>query len=306
MYRSPETIGTLYVVVGPTAVGKTAFCIELAQKLAAEIISADARQCYRGLVIGTAQPTAEERKLVPHHMIDFLALDEPYNAVRFAEDVTELLPRCFARSPYALLTGGSGFYIQALTKGLPVMPRVPVAIQDELIAIHATQGLDPLLAELKSQDPTYYAEVHHANARRVLRALGICRISDKPFSYWRAQPKVSLLAGVQCIQLGLYRPREELYERIDQRVDQMVSEGLFEEAAGFFRQRHLPALQTIGYQEVFAYMEGKCSQEEAIALIKKNTRHYAKRQMTWFKRDTSIIWYTPEEAKAWIAAAEEM
>ena len=284
---------TLIVIVGPTAVGKTAACITLAQKLHADIVSADSRQFYQRMNIGTAKPTAEERAAAPHHFIDFLPLEESYNAGRYAQEALVLLEKLWERSPYVILTGGSGLYIDALCNGLPEMPVVPASITQELEEAYAADGLEPLVKELASKDPVYYQQVDRHNAKRIIRALGVCRATGQRFSLFRAQ-KIAP-RNFQIIKIGLTRPREELYARINQRVDAMVSEGLFQEIEALYPYRKLPSLATIAYQEGFGYMEGRYDKARAIELIKQHTRQYAKRQLTWFKKDPTIHWFAPDQ-----------
>ncbi len=298
---SPTTPSrTLIVIVGPTAVGKTAACITLAQKLHAAIVSADSRQFYQGMSIGTAKPTAEERAAAPHHFIDFLPLEEPYSAGRYAQEALPLLDKLWENSPYVILTGGSGLYIDALCNGLPQMPSVPARITQELEAAYAAEGLAPLVKELASKDPVYYQQVDRHNAKRIIRALGVCRATGQRFSLFRGQ-KIAP-RHFQTIKIGLTRPREELYARINQRVDAMVREGLFEEIEALYPYRRLPSLATIAYREGFGYMEGRYDKARAIELIKQHTRQYAKRQLTWFKRDPTIHWFAPDQ----IAAIEQL
>lgn len=282
----------LIVILGPTAVGKTASCITLAQQLQAEIVSADARQCYQKMNIGTAKPTPEEQATVPHHLIDFLPLEKPYSAGAYQQDALNTLSNLWEKRPYAILTGGSGLYIDAVCHGLPPMPTIPPAIQASLYETYQEKGLSPLLQELQQKDPAYYAKVDQQNPKRIIRALEICRTTSLPFTLFRKQKIVPRHFNI--IKIGLQRPREELYERINQRVNTMMTQGLWEEATNLYPQRDLPSLATIGYQEIFDCLDGKHDQAQAITLIKQHTRHYAKRQETWFKKDPSIQWFHPQ------------
>lgn len=291
----------LVVLTGPTAVGKTALSLSLARRLETEIVSADSRQCYHGLRIGTAQPTAAECAAVPHHLIDFLPLSSRYSAGAYAADALPLLEQLWQRGPYALLAGGSAFYIQAVCEGLVPMPPVSPAVTASLEARLQVAGLAPLVAELARLDPVCHASIDRKNPKRILRALALCHTTGVPYSQLlKSAPPIS--RPFHTIKIVLSRPREELYERIDRRVDQMVAEGLLEEAERLYGARHLPGMQTIGYPELFAWMEGRCSLEEALQQIKTATRHYAKRQLSWWRRDPAIGCYHPDQEEDILAA----
>ena len=286
----------LIVVVGPTGVGKTTCCIQLAQYLQAEIISADARQCYQGMRIGTAQPTAEDMQNVPHHLINCLPLQQPYNAALFARDAHNILERLWKQHNQVLVTGGSGLYINALCQGLDHMPHVPPTIRTLLQNKLHKEGLPVLAKMLSSYDPQYYRMVDKANPQRILRALEICLATGKPYSTFRTrQPPTH---AFRTIMIGLQRERQELYQRIDQRVDEMLQQGLIQEATTLYPYRHYNALQTIGYREIFGYLAGHYDQAAAISLLKRNTRRYAKRQLTWFKRHRKTRWFHPNDVPA--------
>lgn len=285
--------GCLIVVLGPTGVGKTALCIQLAQALNTEIISADARQCYQEISIGTAKPTMEELAAVKHHLVDFLPLDQPYSAGAFAKDALTILEQLFQHHQWVILTGGSGLYIKALCEGFDDMPPVDQSLRDQLNLQLKNEELASLVDLLRSHDPQYAEEVDLNNPQRVIRALEVCLTTGQSYSSIRKNnPKER---PFKVIKVGLERDRAELYQRINQRVDQMIEVGLWEEAAKLYSRRELPALKTVGYQEVFDAISGQTNRETAIEMIKQNSRRYAKRQMTWFKKDTSIHWFHPED-----------
>lgn len=283
----------LIVVVGPTAVGKTACCMRLAKHLGTEIISADARQCYQGMAIGTAQPTPEMIREVPHHLVNYLPVHAPYHAEKFAQDALQVLNTLLKQHDYVIMTGGSGLYIQAVCEGLDAMPPASPTIRAMLNQRLRETGLHGLVAELAIRDPAYHRVADLANPRRVIRALEVCLATAKPYSTFRKRKITARPFSI--IKIGLTRARASLYQSIDQRVKAMVGQGLIQEAEALYPQRHYNALQTIGYREIFGYLDGHYSQEEAIRLLKRNTRRYAKRQKTWFERDTSIRWFHPDE-----------
>lgn len=283
----------LIVVGGPTAVGKTAFSIELARYFKTEIISADSRQIYQQLDIATAKPTKEELDAVPHHFIDKLPLEQEYNAGQFEGDALALLERLFQLHEVVVVTGGSGMYVQALCQGIDEMPPIPAQIRQELNSRLKENGLEELLEELKLRDPDYFQVVDRQNPQRVIRALEVNMHTGRPFSAFRQQNFAE--RPFRIIKIGLDRPRELLYKRIDERMEQMINEGLFEEAKMLFSYRHLNALRTVGYKEIFDYLEGEYDREEAIRLLKRNTRRYAKRQLTWFRKDPEFTWFHPDQ-----------
>ena len=287
---------TLIVIIGPTAVGKTATCITLSQQLNAPIVSADSRQCYEKMNIGVAKPTAEEQRAAPHHLIDFVPLTTPYSAGAYQIDALACLEKIWENNPYAILTGGSGLYINAVCKGIPYMPPVPRTYYEKRYDLYKKKGLPPLLAALKSKDPTYYTIVDKKNPTRIIRALALCEATGKTFTSFREQPLPH--RNFNMITIGLQRPRALLYERINLRVDQMMEKGLWEEATSLYPYKHLPALATIGYREIFDCLNGKYSQKEAIEYIKRNTRHYAKKQGTWFRKTPNIPFFDPTNLNA--------
>lgn len=284
----------LLAVAGPTAVGKTAFTVALAQQLGAEILSADSRQFFRELSIGTAKPTPAEMQGVPHHFIDSHSIAQDYSAGRFAAEALDRLEALFRRLPVAILTGGSGLYLQALTDGLDELPPVDPAVRQALQHELHTLGLPALVAELAATDPTAHQRIDLQNHQRVLRALEITRGTGQPFSsFHRGAEAVAATAAARpfrVVKVALTRPRAELYQRIDQRVEQMLAAGLLAEVAGLLPFRHHQALQTVGYQELFGYLDGDYDYAEAVRLLQRNTRHYAKHQLTWLRRDAAYQW----------------
>ncbi len=284
---------TLIVIVGPTAVGKTDFCVRLAKKLNTEIVSADSRQFYRELSIGTAKPTQEEMAGVPHHLVGNLSIQQDYSVADFEKDALEAISKIFEQHDYAILTGGSGLFIKAVCEGLDKMPKLQPEIRENLMAEFAENGLENLLQELKEKDKDYFEKVDKQNHARVIRALEVIRSSGKPFSSFRKGNPTR--RPFKIIKIGLERERQELYGRINLRMDLMLAEGLFEEAESVYQFREKNALQTVGYKEVFAFMAGEYDKERMIELLKQNSRRYAKRQLTWFRKDAEINWLHPTE-----------
>lgn len=284
---------TLIVLLGPTGVGKTALGVQLALQLGCSILSADSRQIYRELPIGTAAPTPEERAAVPHYFVGTHSVTEGYSAASYEADVLRLLEGLFVDHPIQLLSGGSMMYIDAVCRGIDEIPDVDPAIRTEVWHRYETQGLAPILTELEQLDPRYYTTVDHQNYKRVLHGYEVCLSTGRPFSsFHTGQAKHR---PFDIIKIGLTREREELYARIDERVLQMMSLGLEAEARAVYPHRHLNALNTVGYKELFAYFDGMISLEEAIRLIQRNSRHYARKQLTWWKRDPEVHWYHPED-----------
>ncbi|NOS91659.1 MAG: tRNA (adenosine(37)-N6)-dimethylallyltransferase MiaA [Cyclobacteriaceae bacterium] len=283
----------LIVVVGPTAVGKTTAAIHLASRLNTEIISADSRQLFKELTIGTAKPTLEELAAVPHHFINYKSIEEDYDAATYGEEAYQLIVRLFQQHETLVLCGGSGLYVKALLEGFDEMPEIPEGLREAITHDFHEKGLVWLQEEMRNTDPEYFAQVDTQNPQRLMRGLEIVRASGKPVMYFRKRNKKVL--PFQVVKYGLELPREVLYARIDARVDEMIRSGLEEEAAQFYSRKELNALQTVGYQELFGWMDGHYDRDEAIRLLKRNTRHYAKRQLTWFKRDEEISWMSPEQ-----------
>ena len=279
----------LLVITGPTAVGKTAFTLKHAKQSGLEILSCDSRQFYREMSIGTAKPSADELEQVKHHFINSLNIDQDYSSGDFERDGLIFLGQFFKAHDEIILSGGSGLYIKALCEGFDTFPEVPKEVFDEISKL----PLEKLQADLGALDPNYIKKVDKSNKHRLIRALGVIKVSGKPFSDFLGKSKLKRDFTVKYIVLN--RPREELYERINLRVDQMVEAGLEEEARGLYPLRKLNALQTVGYQEMFTHFDGDISLAEAIELIKRNSRRYAKRQLTWFRRIEGAHWMHPDE-----------
>lgn len=283
----------LIVIVGPTAVGKTGFTVNLAKELNTSVINADSRQVYSELNIGTAKPSPGDLEGVVHFFIGDRTLDTDFNAGIFERESIALLNQIFLVSSTTILSGGSGLYIKAVCEGFDEIPEVNPKIRSELRQEFENSGLEPLLKELKQKDPVFWENVDVSNSQRVIRALEVIRTSGQPFSKFRVQAQSK--RSFSTIKIGLERPRQELYDRINARVDSMIEMGLIEEVKKLIRYRNKQALQTVGYQEIFGYLDGNYDKEEAIRLLKRNTRRYAKRQLTWFKSDPEITWFHPDE-----------
>lgn len=273
--------------------GKTDLCVRLARHYQTEILSADSRQFYKEMSIGTAKPTAEEQQGVPHHFIDSHHITEEYNAGAYEQDVLELLEKLFQDHKAAILTGGSGLYIRAVTEGMDEMPETDAAIREQLSRQYQQEGLAPLLEQLRIADPIYYERVDRANPQRVIRALEVCLSSGQPYSSFRREEQQE--RPFRIIKIGLNRDRQELYDRIDRRMDLMLEQGLLEEARALYPYRQHNALQTVGYKEIFDFLEGKYDWEEAVRLLKRNSRRYAKRQLTWFHKYPDYTWFHPDQ-----------
>jgi tRNA dimethylallyltransferase len=286
----------LVILLGPTGVGKTKLSLSLAQHFQSPIISSDSRQLYKDLPIGTAAPTAEEKAQVKHYMAGMLRLTDYYSAAQFEADVLELLAELFAASPTVLMCGGSMMYIDAVCKGIDDIPTIKPNIRHTVYAQYEKEGLAPILEELQACDPEHYRQVDRQNYKRVIHAVEVCRQTGKPYSSFRTNRAKARPFNI--VKTGLTLGREELYERINRRVDEMMAAGLEEEARQVYPFRGLNALNTVGYKELFAYFDGVCTREFAVEKIKRNTRVYARKQMTWFKRDSSIAWFHPSEEAA--------
>lgn len=293
----------LIVIAGPTASGKTALAIELAKYFDAEIISADARQFFREMNIGTAKPSEEELSSVKHHFINSHSIVDSYSVGDYEKDVVAFLEDYYKKKDIAILAGGSGLYIRAVCEGVDKYPEVPEEIREELQLSYQQHGIEILQKELKKCDPDYYEKVDIQNPHRLIRAVEVFRASGKPFSSFQKSEKIK--RPFKIIKIGLDWERERLYERINLRVVQMIDNGLEDEAKSLFPLKYLNALQTVGYQEFFSYFENKISRAEAINLIKQNTRNYAKRQMTWFRKEKDLIWMRmPENIQTFISIIE--
>lgn len=282
---------TLIVICGPTAVGKTDYAIELAEKLCTEIISADSRQLYCEIPIGTAQPTVEQLNRVKHHFIACRSVEEDYNAGMFERDALKLLDELFQQHDTVICCGGTGLYIKALCEGLDDLPEADEAVRLELTERLESEGLESLQNQLKQLDPVHFERMDTQNPQRVIRALEVCLSTGKPFSSFHEKQKSQRPFKIQ--KIGLEMPREELYDRINRRVDIMLENGWLEEAKDVYDKRHLNALNTVGYKELFQHLDGDMTLEEATEKIKTNTRRFAKRQLTWFKKEEEVEWINP-------------
>ncbi|MEZ4962106.1 MAG: tRNA (adenosine(37)-N6)-dimethylallyltransferase MiaA [Saprospiraceae bacterium] len=286
----------LIVVGGATATGKTNLSIQLARHFGAEIISADSRQFYREMNIGTAKPSPEELEMAPHHFINSLSVEQDYSVGDFEKDALALLRSLFEKSDVAILVGGSGLFIQALCEGMDEFPEIPSETVAEVAEFYKEKGLEGLQKELEKRDPDYFLKVDRNNPQRLMRAISVCRATGAPFSSFLQQGKRE--RPFQPIYILLEFDRELLYKRINQRVDDMMEAGLLEEAKNLFPKKQLNALQTVGYQELFDFLDGKKSLPEAVELIKRNTRRYAKRQMTWFRKYGQWQRFNPTDTAA--------
>jgi tRNA dimethylallyltransferase len=285
---------TLYVIAGPTAVGKTAVAIALAQRLGTAIVSADSRQCYKEMSIGTAKPTKEELAAVQHYFIDEYSVTEAITAADYERIALGHLETIFATHDTAVLCGGTGLYIQALCHGLDIMPETDAAIALQTDEEYAQKGIEWLQQTVAAEDPEFYAtgEVH--NPARLLRALSFLRTTGKSIVHFRTNTRKE--RPFRIVKIGLELPRETLYSRCNLRVDQMMQQGLLNEVQQLLPYRHLKNLQTVGYVELFDYIDGKCTLPEAVDKIKQHTRNYAKRQLTWFKKDKEMVWFDAGDA----------
>lgn len=283
----------LIAVIGPTAVGKTDICIRLAQHFNTPIINADSRQIYKELNIGTASPSPKEKRQAKFLFVDKLSVSDYYSAARYEQDALEAINRIFTDHDITVLSGGSMMYVDAVTKGIDDIPTIDDATRTFMRERLEKEGLEPLVKELSILDPDYYKAVDRKNVRRIVHALEICYATGKPYSSFRTNSSKS--RPFKIIKVGLSRPRQELYERINARVDNMFEEGLLDEAQKLYPLRHLNALNTVGYNELFRFFDGTMTLSEAKEKIKRNTRVYAKKQITWYKRDEAISWFHPDE-----------
>jgi len=283
----------LIVLTGPTAVGKTELALTLAEQLRTPIINADSRQMYRELKIGTAPPTAEQMKRVKHYFVGTLSLGDYYNASIFEQEVMQLLTGELSQQEYVLMTGGSMMYIDAVCNGIDDIPTVNIAIRTEMKRRLTDEGLEALTAELKAKDPDYAATADLKNPKRVVHALEIIEMTGCTYTSFRTNQRKQ--RPFEVVKIALNRDRQELYQRIDQRVEQMMADGLEQEARQLFPRRGINALNTVGYKELFSAFEGKCTVEEAKEKIKFDTHRYARKQITWFRRDDAVRWYHPDE-----------
>ena len=284
---------TLIVITGPTAVGKTRLCIDLAKHFGIPIINADSRQIYKELKIGTASPTDEERHEVKHYFVGTLSLEDYYSASLYEQQVMALLGTMYKTHDYALMAGGSMMYIDAVCNGIDDIPTIDDETRKTMKRRLQEEGLECLCEELRQRDPEYYEIVDRQNPKRVVHALEICTMTGKTYTSFRKRERKQ--RPFRIIKIGLNRERQELYDRINARVDEMMEKGFLEEAKGLHSQKHLNALNTVGYKELFGYFEGQWMLEEAIERIKGNTRRYARKQLTWYKKDEQIKWFHPDQ-----------
>ncbi len=284
-------MNTLVVLLGPTGVGKTELALQIAKHLQSQIINADSRQIYAEIPIGTAAPTREQQERVKHYFVGTLHLTDYYSAAKYEEDVLQLLNQHFKHQQVALLSGGSMMYIDAVCQGIDDIPTVDEATRRLMKRRLETEGLDALVDELKVLDPEHYKIVDLHNPRRVIHALEICHMTGNTYTSYRKNTKK--IRPFNIIKIGLNRPREEMYERINNRVLKMMEQGMIEEAKAVYPQKGLNSLNTVGYKELFAYFDGDISLDDAILKIQSNTRQYMRKQVTWFKRDNEIKWFSP-------------
>ncbi|MGS2725914.1 tRNA (adenosine(37)-N6)-dimethylallyltransferase MiaA [Psychroserpens sp. BH13MA-6] len=279
----------LISIVGPTAIGKTALSLQLAQHFNTEIISADSRQFYKEMSIGTAAPTPSELAQAPHHFIHHLSVDTYYNVGDFEKDAIDTINELHKTHQVVIMVGGSGLFVDSVTKGLDDLPKVNMELREELNKRHQAEGLESLQLQLKTLDPKAYETIAIDNPKRVIRALEVCLSSG--LTYTSFLKKEDKPRPFKTITIGLTADRQIIYDRINQRVDLMMNAGLLQEVKQLYSKKHLNALNTVGYKELFRYLDNECSLEEAISEIKKNTRRFAKRQLTWFKKNKEIIWF---------------
>ena len=279
---------TLLVLLGPTGVGKTEWSLRIAEELKCPILSADSRQIYRGMTVGTAAPTDEQLARVKHYFVGTLSPEAYYSASEYERDALSLLQQLHQEHDTVVRAGGSMMFIDAVCNGIDDIPTIDAKLREEVSELYQKEGLDAIRARLKILDPDFYDEVDLKNPKRVIHALEVCLMAGKPYSALRTNPEKA--RPFRIVKIGFTRPREELYERINRRVDDMIENGLVEEARRFYPQRHLNALNTVGYKELFDYFYGNCSLDFAIGKIKQHSRNYARKQMTWFKKDKDIRW----------------
>lgn len=294
---------SLIVLVGPTGVGKTETSLALAEHFHAPILNADSRQIYKGMTVGTAAPTLEERARAEHHFVQFLNPGDYYSAAQFEMDAMALLEDLFQKHDYVLLSGGSMMYIDAVCHGIDDIPTVDDVTRKMMLERYEKEGLEPLVQELRVLDPEYYQIVDLKNPKRVIHALEICYMTGKTYSSFRTNTKKQ--RPFHIVKVGLRREREVLYDRINRRVTKMIQDGLEEEVKALLPFRNTNSLNTVGYKEMFAYFDGKMSLEEAADMIRQNSRIYSRKQMTWFKRDNQIKWFEPEQLGDIIAYISE-
>jgi tRNA dimethylallyltransferase len=294
----------LVCIVGPTAVGKTNVAITLAQQFSAEIVSADSRQFFKEMSIGTAKPTPAELAAAPHHFINSHSITEAFSVGDFEKSGLQLLEKLFKKHSMVFLAGGSGLYVQAIIQGFDNLPKAPPELRAQLNEQLAKEGIEVLQKRLEALDPTYYAEVDIYNPQRLIRALEVCISTGQPFSTFRTHAANE--RPFEVLTIGLNTERSQLYDRINKRVDAMMELGLLAEVEKLLPHRELNALQTVGYQELFDYLESKKSLEKAVEEIKQHTRHFAKRQLTWFRKNTETHWFEPQQLAEMTALINKM
>jgi tRNA dimethylallyltransferase len=293
----------LIVLLGPTGVGKTDISIDLAVRFNCQIISADSRQFFREMKIGTAVPADDQLNLVPHHFVGFLSVLDYYSSNLFERDVLKLLPELFKTNNIVLMSGGSGLYIDSVCNGIDDIPDVENSVRNKYMSMFSEEGIEGLRVALKISDPEHYSKVDLKNSKRIIRALEICETTGRPYSSFLKKQKRE--RDFNIIKIGIERNRVDLYSRINSRVDNMIKDGLEEEARSLLSFRNQNALKSVGYREFFDYFDGNISRDKAIELIKRNSRRYAKRQMTWWAKDREIKWFQPEQMKNIIKLIED-
>jgi tRNA dimethylallyltransferase len=296
-------MNTLVVVLGPTGVGKSIVSIQLASYFKTEIISADSRQFYRELTIGTAVPSAEDMNVIPHHFIQTKSITEYYNVSDYETEALKVINHLFLKKNPLVLSGGSMLYIDTICKGIDDIPTVDPEIRAEVVRWYETNGLDALRNLLLEIDPEYFQIVDLNNSKRLLHAVEIFQMTGKPYSSFRKN--IKKIRPFRILKIGINQDRKILYERINQRVIQMMEVGLLNEAKTVYQHRKLNSLNTVGYKELFSFFDGECSLDEAIDLIQRNTRKYARKQLTWFRRDPEISWFEPEQVQEIIFYIEQ-
>lgn len=282
---------SLIIVLGPTAIGKTSVAIDLAKHYKTEIISCDSRQFYKELIIGAAPPSKEQLKITKHHFIHHLSVCDDYNAGKFEIDAITKIEKLFEKNNKIIMAGGSGLYIDAISYGIDKTPNISDQIREKIINLYNVNGIQFLQKEIENKDPMYFEKVDIQNPQRLMRALGVIYQTNKPYSSFMKNKKKE--RDFNVIKIGLEINREKLYSKINKRVDNMIKEGLIEEVRSLIDYKNKNALQTVGYKEIFEYIDGKLKLDEAIDKIKRNTRRFAKRQITWFNKDTSINYFNP-------------
>ncbi len=281
----------LIVIIGPTGIGKTKVSIQIANQFKTDIVSADSRQIFKELKIGTAAPSNEELRAAKHYNIASHSIYEYYSAWEFEQDALNWSEQIFQNKDYAVLTGGSMMYIDAVCKGIDELPTIDAELRNQLKNQYENEGIENIRRQLKQLDPFFYQEVDLKNHKRIIHAVEICLMTGKPYSSLRTN--TTKQRPFHMIKIGLKLDREEIYDRINRRVDMMINEGLVDEAKRFHKDKHLNSLNTVGYKELFAYFDGEYDLDKAIELIKRNSRRYAKKQLSWFNRDKDITWFSP-------------